>query len=72
MADTINRSMSGELMQGMIDGSRKKANPDRGGIEEDTTAQARKDLSHEMYAVEVDDSYPVVTHLPDGTDFRNV
>jgi len=71
MADIPARSMTGEMSQGMIDGSRKKANPNRGGIEEDTTAHARADLARDLYDYESDDSYPGTTALPDGTTYHN-
>lgn len=71
MADTINRSMTDELSQGMVDGSRKRANPDRGGVEEDATSAARADLARDIYDYESDDSYPSTVELPDGTTFHN-
>jgi len=70
VGDTINRSMVGELAEGMIDGSRKKPEPNRGGAVEDATRAAREDLASDLYDYE-DNEWQSRTELPDATTWKN-
>ena len=45
------RSLNAELDQGSIDGTYKQVNPDRGGVVETATAEARRDLSPRLYGI---------------------
>jgi hypothetical protein len=51
MAYAKTRSLQAELAQGEIDGSYKQINPDRGGVVETMTAEARRDLSPRLYGI---------------------
>lgn len=63
MAYAPQRSMNGELAEGMTEGTYKRHNPNRGGFVEHTTAEVRRDLSPINYSIN-ETPYKVP---PDGT-----
>ena len=66
MALPRTHSLAGSLDQGMVDGSYKQINPDRGGEVEATTEETRKDLSPRLYGI----TEAVVKTTPMGDKVR--
>ncbi|MFF3356229.1 hypothetical protein ACFYWN_27085 [Streptomyces sp. NPDC002917] len=56
------RSLTGDLNEGLTDGAYKKVVRDRGGVVESTTYAARSDLNDLWYGIHEDP----LKHTPDG------
>ncbi|MGW1261142.1 hypothetical protein ACWD7Y_04175 [Streptomyces drozdowiczii] len=56
------RSLTGDLNEGLTDGAYKKVVTDRGGVVEATTYAVRSDLDDRWYGIHEDP----VKHTPDG------
>lgn len=74
MSYAASRNMTGELFEGLTDGSSKKVVRDRGGVVDQATINVRRDLFDTWYGIHEDplkvDPFGRVVHTPGYQETR--